>query len=178
MMMPQGTAMSANVVYINIDWKKGRHNKTLKANMNPLRKTIAGVVREMKPTMICMCEVGEATIPLTEEQMRHVALQSMHAWKEAATEHFELRSMFEVGAPYMMIYQNGPIHCSCHRILCSCDVTSWLSSSDSEGMSPDPDRRTVSTFRFFCRKPRYILFLYGELSRILADDLRFGWLPS
>ena len=49
----------------------------------------------------------------------------MHAWKEAATEHFkgaatehfELRSMFQVGAPYMTIYKDGAIQCSCHRIL-------------------------------------------------------------
>ena len=62
-----------------------------------------------------MCEVGEATIPLTEEQMQQVSNQSMRAWKEAATEHFrgaatehfELRSMFQVGAPYMTIYKDG-----------------------------------------------------------------------
>ena len=113
----QSTAMSANVVFINIDWKASRHNKTPKANMRLLGKTIAGVVRNMNPTMICMCEVGNATAPLTEEQMQQVADQSMLAWKEAAAEHFELRSMFQVGAPYMMIHTDGPIQCSCHRIL-------------------------------------------------------------
>ena len=102
----QSTAMSANVVFINIE-----------ANMKVLGKTIANVVHNMNPTMICMCEVGVATSPLTQEQMQEVADQSMHAWKEAATEHFELRSMFEVGAPYMTIYIHGPIQCSCHRIL-------------------------------------------------------------
>ena len=71
----------------------------------------------MSPTMICMCEVGNATAPLTEEQMQQVADQSMLAWKEAAAEHFELRSMFQVGAPNMSIYIHGPIQCSCHRIL-------------------------------------------------------------
>ena len=113
----QSTAMSANVVFINIDWKASRHNKTLEHNMRLLGKTIAGVVRNMKPTMICMCEVGVATVPLTEEQMQQAADQSMQAWKEAATEHFELRSMFQVGAPYMTIYIEGSIQCSCHRIL-------------------------------------------------------------
>jgi hypothetical protein len=109
--------MSANVVFINIDGKASRHNRTLKANMNLLGKTITQVVHNMNPTMICMCEVGEATKPLTKEQMQEVATLSMHAWKEAATEHFELRSMFEVGAPYMTIYIDGPIQCSRHRIL-------------------------------------------------------------
>ena len=67
--------------------------------------------------MSCMCEVGVATIPLSQVQMQQVADRSMLAWKEAATEHFELRCMFEVGAPYMTIYEYGPIQCSCHRIL-------------------------------------------------------------
>ena len=82
----QSTAMSANVVFINIDWKASRHNKTLETNMMLLGWTIARVVRNMKPAMVCMCEVGEASIPLTKEQMQQVADQSMQAWRDAATE--------------------------------------------------------------------------------------------
>jgi hypothetical protein len=114
----RSTKMSANVVFINIDWKASRHNRgRIHANMKILGKTIDNVVHNMNPTMICMCEVGQATIPLTEEQMQEVSQQSMRAWEGAATEHFELRSMFQVGAPYMTIYRHGPIHCSCHCIL-------------------------------------------------------------
>jgi len=113
----QSTAMSANVVFINIDWKASRHNKTLEANMKLLGLTIAGVVRNMKPAMVCMCEVGVASIPLTKEQMQQVADQSMQAWRDAATEHVQLHCMFEVGAPYMTIYIDGSVQCSCHRIL-------------------------------------------------------------
>ena len=110
--------MSANVVFINIDWKASRHNRgRIHANMKILGKTIDNVVHNMNPTMICMCEVGQATIPLTEEQMQEVSQQSMRAWEGAATEHFELRSMFQVGAPYMTIYRHSPIHCSCRCIL-------------------------------------------------------------
>jgi len=98
----QSTGKSVNVVFINIDWKASRHAR-LHANMTRLGDTIANVVHNMNPTMICMCEVGEATNPLTLEQMQQVSYQSMHAWKGAATEHFELRSMFQVGAPYMTI---------------------------------------------------------------------------
>jgi len=113
----QSTAMSANVVFINIDWKASRHNKTLEANMKLLGLTIAGVVRNMKPAMVCMCEVGVASIPLTKEQMQQVADQSMQAWRDAVTEHVQLHCMFEVGAPYMTIYIDGSVQCSCHRIL-------------------------------------------------------------
>ena len=76
----QSAAMSANIVFINIDWKESRHHSTLKANMTILGKTITNVVQKMNPTMICMCEVGVATISLTQEQMQQVADQSICAW--------------------------------------------------------------------------------------------------
>ena len=97
----QSTGKSVNVVFIHVDWKASRHSR-LHANMTLLGDTIANVVHNMNPTMICMCEVGEATRPLTEEQMQQVSDQSMHAWTGVATEHFELRSMFQAGAPYMV----------------------------------------------------------------------------
>ena len=92
-------------------------NETLIRNMKFFDKTIADVVLSMNPMMICMCEVGENKNPLSEEQMQQVAAQGISAWKGAATEHIQLRSMFTTGAPYMTIYIDGPIRCSDHRIL-------------------------------------------------------------
>ena len=57
--------MFANVVFMNIDWKSSRMLRTLETNMRVLATTIAGVVRNMNPTMLCMCEVGETNCPLT-----------------------------------------------------------------------------------------------------------------
>ena len=110
---------SARVVFINIDWKASRHSsaKALKRNMQTLGQTIGGVVRNMRPTMICMCEVGEATRALSSKEMKQVADRCMLSWQDAATEHFQLQSMYDVGAPFMTIYQQGPIQCSGHRIL-------------------------------------------------------------
>ena len=85
--------------------------------MQTLSDTIYGVVRNMRPAMICMCEVGDVSHPLTEENMQQVANQTMHAWRDAATEHVELHRMYEVGAPYMTVYDVGQVLCSCHRIL-------------------------------------------------------------
>ena len=101
--------MSANVVFINIDWKESRMHGTLRRNMNLLASTIASVVHNMNPTMICMCEVGETHAPLNKQQTQQVEAQSIRAWRDAATEHIELRSMFTTGAPYMTIYIDGPI---------------------------------------------------------------------
>ena len=150
----QSTEMSANVVFINIDWKSSRMFKNLEKNMKLLARTIANVVQNMNPAMICMCEVGEATIPLTQEQMQQVSHESMHAWKEAATEHFqgaatehfELQSMFEVGAPYMTIYKDSVFQCSCHGILKDL-YNAGSRSPNSTVLVP----RTAQTF--LCRGP-------------------------
>ena len=110
--------MAANVVFINIDWKAARHNKSrLRKNMKLLNNTIFGVVCNMNPAMICMCEVGLVKDPLTSEQMKQVAEECLKAWRRAAGEHLELTSMFQVGEPYMTVYRDGPVQCACHRIL-------------------------------------------------------------
>ena len=81
----QSTALAANMVFINIDWKAARHNtKRLKVNMKHLNTTIFGVVFNMNPAMICMCEVGLVAHPLTLEQMQQVADECVEAWKHAA----------------------------------------------------------------------------------------------
>jgi hypothetical protein len=90
--------------------------RTLKTNMDVLKKTITDVAQNMKPAMICMCEVGDRNA-LSADEMQQVADQSIRAWKDAATEHIQLRSMFTTGAPYMTIYIDGSIRCSEYRIL-------------------------------------------------------------
>lgn len=114
----QSTVMSANVVFINIDWKKSRHNDhALNRNMKTLDRTIAGVVQTMTPAMICMCEVGEAHIPLTKDNMQQVADQTKEAWHNSAIGNVKLDSMFEVGKPYLTVYDVRQVQCSGHRIL-------------------------------------------------------------
>ena len=49
--------------------------------------------------------------------MEQMATETMDAWKDAATEHVRLRSMFKTGFPYMTVYIDGPMECSDHRIL-------------------------------------------------------------
>ena len=50
----QSTEMSANVVFVNIDWKESRHHRTLNVNMKVLGKTITDIVQKMNPMVICM----------------------------------------------------------------------------------------------------------------------------
>ena len=73
----------ANVVFVNIDWKAGRHTGKNKCrHMQTLADTIMDIVEKMNPTVICMSEVGETKIPLDEEQMREVEDQCIRAWND------------------------------------------------------------------------------------------------
>ena len=85
--------------------------------MKVLGTTITNIVQNMKPTVICMCEVGETSNPLSNEQMQQVADKSISAWQKAATEHVKLGSMFTSGEPYMTIYMFCHFRCHDQQIL-------------------------------------------------------------
>ena len=67
--------MSVNVIFVNIDWKKSWHNtkKSIRHSLKVLHDTIAGIVRQMSPAVLCMCEVGAASDLLTEAHMQEIA---------------------------------------------------------------------------------------------------------
>ena len=98
--------MSVNVIFANIDLKKARHNteKSIRHNMKVLHDTIAGIVRQMTPAVLCMCEVGTASDLLTEAHMQEIAKTIQKAWTTYATEHFRLRFLFNADAPYITTY--------------------------------------------------------------------------
>ena len=120
---PEGPVI---VVYVNIDWKSSRMYAKLNHHMGLLTNTIKDIVMKMKPTVICMCEVGETVKPLSEEQMLQVAATSISAWEDAATisacKDVQPRSMYTTGYPYMTIYNHSHrapylFQCSGQKIL-------------------------------------------------------------
>ena len=103
--------MGVNVVFVNIDWEISRHasEKSTRKNMKVLHATIAYIVRGMKPTMLCMCEVGEASKPLNQRHMKQIAKTIQEAWQCAVTEDVNLKFLFETGAPYMTAYNERQV---------------------------------------------------------------------
>ncbi len=124
-----------NIVYVNIDWKSTRHNtqESCARNKRTLQETIASIVAQMRPDILCMSEVGVASSLMTEEQLEAVAewcveqwkrtatgragagfrspeYQSEQAWK-AAQENFSLSVLYAKDAPYMTIYNNKKCTC-------------------------------------------------------------------
>ena len=67
--------MSANLVFINIDWQAIRMNRRRNTNMITIANTMEGVVCNMRPTLICMCEVGAAKLPLNGSEMEHTTME-------------------------------------------------------------------------------------------------------
>ena len=116
---PQCTVMSVNVIFVNINWKKARHNteKSTRHNMKVLHDTIAGIVRQMTPAVLCMCEVGTASDLLTEVHMQEITNTIQKVWRSHATEDFRLRFLFIAHAPYMTAYNELQVQCTEHRIL-------------------------------------------------------------
>ena len=114
----QSTA-GANIIFINIDWKRDRHAnpKTTKRNLTVLAETTSGIVTKMKPAVICCCEVGTAASPMTSEQVSDMVDAMRKAWEEAATKHPAISFLFEDDAPYLTIWDDNRCKCTHGRIL-------------------------------------------------------------
>ena len=113
-----GTA-GANIVFINIDWKRTRHTNdaSTKKNLTLLANTTASIVTNMDPAVICCCEVGEAMSPMTREQMSEMTSAMSEAWYAAATECPSISSLFEENAPYLTMWDDNRCKCTHGRIL-------------------------------------------------------------
>ena len=109
----------ANIIFINIDWKRSRHDNPTCTNKNlgVLAKTTSSIVTNMKPAVICCCEVGTAMSPMTVEEMYVMAQAMREAWEEAATEHPAISFHFEDDAPYITIWDANLCKCTHERIL-------------------------------------------------------------
>ena len=116
--VPQTTA-AANIIYVNIDWKRERHAnpKTTKRNLTALAETTSDIVTKMKPAVICCCEVGTAASPMTSEQVSDMVDAMRKAWEEAATKHPAISFLFEDDAPYLTIWDGNRCKCTHGRIL-------------------------------------------------------------
>ena len=117
-LLPQSTTV-ANRVFVNIDWKRSRHDNPTctKKNLKKLAQTTASIVTNMQPAVICCCEVGTAMSPMTREQMSVMAQTMTEAWEWAATEHPEISALFEDDAPYLTLWDANLCRCTHGRIL-------------------------------------------------------------
>ena len=64
-----------------------------------------------------MCEVGEASNPLTQAQMDEIANTVRDAWKGVATEQPMLQFFYNPGTPYMTAYDERQVECEWGHVL-------------------------------------------------------------
>ena len=101
-----------NLVFVNIDWKIGRHANQTASNKNArvLAGTVASIVANMDPAAICFCEFGGVLAPLKPIHVELLKQTIERAWKEnAATEH--VRFIYEAGEPYLTAFRSDQLDC-------------------------------------------------------------------
>ena len=100
------------VVFVNIDWKASRHATVASANRNMtlLTTTVRSIVRTHEPVVICFCEVGEASNPLTLCQMSTLSQAIEDTWHELL-QSTQLQHAFEQGYPYLTVWDSSRVHC-------------------------------------------------------------------
>ena len=113
------STVGANIIFINIDWKRSRHAnpRATQRNLSLLANTTSSIVTNMKPAVICCCEAGTMMSPMTREQMSAMAHAMRKAWEKAATEHPAISFLLEDDAPYLTIWDDNRCKCTHGRIL-------------------------------------------------------------
>ena len=73
----------------------------------------------MNPAVLCFCEVGTATQPLTEVVMKMLQFVTEVTWSAAATEHRnpDIRFHYEDGSPYLTAWDANQCDCKHFRIM-------------------------------------------------------------
>ena len=130
-----------NIVFVNIDWAVTRHDteKSIRKNKAELQSTIESIVAEMRPDILCMCEVGHPVRPMTDDHMKSISEWCKETWKRTTTSRavrgkkspeflgreqwlhaqneISLSVVYTVNEPYMTIYDNKKCVCLQNTIL-------------------------------------------------------------
>ena len=108
----QSTA-GINIIFVNIHWENSEHNsqKSTENNLRRLSLTIASIVKEMKPAVICCCEVGNAMQPMTSPQIKYMMQTFRDAWRA------DISILHEEGEPYLTAWDGNLCSCKHGRIL-------------------------------------------------------------
>ena len=113
------------IIFVNIDWKKSRHEsaEAVTRNLKKLHMTTCSIVSQMKPAVICCCEVGNVRIPMTTPQVHTMQETIVAAWKTTATEQRpwmampDIRFLHTDGEPYLTAWDSNQCDCRHGRIL-------------------------------------------------------------
>ena len=113
------------IVFVNVDWKKSRHATADadRRNLELLKRTVTSIVTEMKPALVCFCEVGEVGRPLPDKVIPRLQEAIENAWREAALATEQgwasegLAFAHPPGEPYLSAWLPERIDCRHHELL-------------------------------------------------------------
>ena len=113
-----------NLIFGNIDWKQSRHDTQAaeRRNLLTLERTVSSIVQNMHPAVLCFCEVGVASIPLSDHEMRLLAELVQRKWSADATKHRnpDLRFHYENESPYLTVWDAN--QCDCRHFTIMQDI--------------------------------------------------------
>ena len=100
------------VVFVNIDWKATRHDTVVAENRNLglLKTTVRSIITTHMPDVICFCEVGLSSHPLTLDQMSKVSQAIEDTWHELL-QSAQLQRAFKQGYPYLTVWDSSRVDC-------------------------------------------------------------------
>ena len=110
-----------HLIFGNIDWKQSRHDtqRAERNNLHILERTVLSIVQNMQPAVLCFCEVGVASIPLRDREMRLLTELVKQTWSAAATEHRnpDIRFHYEDGSSYLTAWDANQCDCKHFTIM-------------------------------------------------------------
>ena len=91
-LQPAAPEQGNNIAFANMDWKEARHTgRHWRSHRAKWQRTTEAMLRHFQPAVICFCEVGEVSSPLSEQHFDELKYITSQAWTSfgAAAEHVE-----------------------------------------------------------------------------------------
>jgi len=111
-------ATGTNIAFANMDWKEERHaGKNWQRHRALWRSTTETLLRHFQPAVMCFCEVGVVTSPLSEQHFNDLKDITRQAWISfgAAAKHVEF--LQTPGEPYLTAYRTDRVTCEHYSML-------------------------------------------------------------
>ncbi len=115
---PADAEPGINIAFANMDWKEERDaGRNWQRHRAAWLSTTEAMLRHFQPAVMCFCEVGVVTSPLSEQHFNDLKDITSQAWISfgAAAEHVEF--LQTPGQPYLTAYRTDRVTCEHYSML-------------------------------------------------------------
>ena len=115
---PADAEPGINIAFANMDWNEERYaGKNWPRHLATWRSTTETLLHHFQQAVMCFCEVGVVSIPLSEQHFNYLKDIIRQAWIPfgAAAEHVEF--LQTPGEPYLTAYRTDRVTCEHYSML-------------------------------------------------------------